>query len=142
MSKNSPTEGHDTLRDRHHMRWMLLRTSNSRLRSVLLALPLTLLLIGMFTIFFFGNDRGVLYRNNWKTFHHMQWVSSQHLTIADNLSPSHYFLQFMSQGFDEAGNIYYDVYNRFPPGGYMLIKLVTLPLKICLIRSMLLRCSC
>ena len=33
----------------------------------------------------------------------------------------------MSRGFDMYGNIDYLVYNRFPPGGYALIKLVTLP---------------
>ena len=109
------------------MRSLLSTSSNARLPLAQSALPLALLLIGMSVVFLFGNDRGVFYRNNWDTFHHMQWVSSQHLTIAGNLSPSHHFLQFMSQGFDQDGGIYYDVYNRFPPGGYALIKLVTLP---------------
>lgn len=95
---------------------------NSRKR-----LPLILLLIGMSTVFIFGNDRGYFFRNTWNPSHHFPWVSSQHLAIATNFSPIHHFLLFMSQGFDVEGNIDYDVYNRFPPGGYALIKLATLP---------------
>ena len=90
-------------------------------------LPLALLLIGMSTVFIFGNDRGYLHRDTWEKLHNTQHVSSHVLTMAVNLSPNHHFLQFMSRGFDIDGNIDYDVYNRFPPVGYVLIKLVTLP---------------
>ena len=90
-------------------------------------LPLILLLIGMSTMFIFGNDRGYFFRNTWSPSHHFPWISSHHLAIAANFSPSHHFLLFASQGFDMEGNIDYDVYNRFPPGSYALIKLATLP---------------
>ena len=90
-------------------------------------LPLVLLLIGMSTVFIFGNDRGHFFRNTWNPSHHFPWLSSQHLAIATNLSPSHNFIGFLSQNFDMEGNTDYEVFNRFPPGGYALIKLVTLP---------------
>ena len=90
-------------------------------------LPLALLLVGMSTVFIFGNDRGYLYRDTWEKLNNIQIQSSHHLSIAVNFSPNHHFLGFMSRGFDIDGNIDYFVYNRFPPVGYMLIKLVTLP---------------
>ena len=90
-------------------------------------LPLLLLLIGMSTVFLFGNDRGYLHRDTWDKLHNTQQASSHFLSMAVNFSPSHHFLGFMSRGFDVHGNIDYLVYNRFPPGGYALIKLVTLP---------------
>ena len=90
-------------------------------------LPLVLLLIGMSTVFLFGNDRGYLHRDTWDKLHNTQQASSHFLSMAVNFSPSHHFLGFMSRGFDVHGNLDYLVYNRFPPGGYALIKLVTLP---------------
>lgn len=90
-------------------------------------LPLALLLIGMSTVFIFGNDRGYLHRDTWEKLHNTQQASSHFLTMAVNSSPNHHFLGFMSRGFDINGNIDYLVYNRFPPVGYALIKLVTLP---------------
>lgn len=91
-------------------------------------LPLFVLLLGMSTVFFFVGDRGHFYRNAWNPSDHFHWTSSQHLTIAVNLSHSHNFLGFESQSADIDGNIVYsDAYNRFPPIGYVLIKLVTLP---------------
>ena len=98
-----------------------------RMRTFLPTLPLVLLLIGMSTVFFFVSNRGLFYRNTWNPSSHFQWVSSQHLTIAVNLSLSHHLLGFESQSVDAEGNITYsNLYNRFPPGGYILIKLVTL----------------
>ncbi len=94
----------------------LLRHNRSALW--LRSLPLVLLLIGLSTFFFFGRITGTLnegYRSNY-----------QHLTVAVNLSPGHYFLGFFNQIYDVSGGIDYVAYNRFPPGGYMLMKLVTL----------------
>lgn len=91
-------------------------------------LPLSVLLLGMSTVFFFVSDRGYFYRNAWNPSDHFHWTSSQHLTIAVNLSLSHNLLGFESQSAGIDGDIVYsDAYNRFPPVGYILIKLVTLP---------------
>lgn len=111
---------------------------NLRERSIWPSLPLFLLLLGMSTTVFFVQDRGYFYRNTWNQSEHFEWHSSHNLTLAVNLSPSHHFLGFLNQIADGEGNIDYGeyseldaegyrVYNRFPPGGYILIKLVTLP---------------
>lgn len=116
--------------------------TNLREKSIWPSLPLSLLLLGMSTTVFFVQDRGYLYRNTWNPSYHFEWLSSHTLTIAVNLSFSHHFLGFVNQIVDAEGNIDYAaysatsnndvpygyrVYNRFPPGGYFLIKLVTLP---------------
>ncbi len=87
------------------------------------ALPLILLLLATSTVFMFGNDRGHFYRDGLH-----EWDSSKNLTLAENLSPRHYFAGFQYQSVDWEGNRYYsDLYNRFPKGGYVLIKLAILP---------------
>lgn len=85
-------------------------------------LPLLLLLFALSTVFLFGNDRGHFYREG-----HHNYLSSDHLAIAVNLSPAHNFLMFHRQTLDADGDRSYAVYNRFPVGGYALIKLATLP---------------
>lgn len=96
-------------------------------RSCRQLLPMVLLLSGMSTVFLFDGDRRFLYRDIWTISRNENWLSSHHLSMAVNFSPSHHFLGFISRGFDAAGNIDYLAYNRFPPGGYALIKLVTMP---------------
>ena len=86
------------------------------------ALPLILLLLAMATVFMFGNDRGQFYRIG-----HHDWNSSQSLAFAENLSFQHGLLVFHYQSLDKDGNHYYHLYNRFPKGGYALIKLAILP---------------
>ena len=95
----------------------------------------------MSTALFFVEDRGYLYRNTWNPSEHFEWLSSHNLTVAVNYSFENHFLGFVNQSVDAEGNIDYGVYadvdsgsasdyrvyNRFPPGGYFLIKLVTLP---------------
>ena len=130
----------------NHLWRALLRLSSSRFS--LSMLPLSLLLLGMSTVFFFVADRGYLYRNTWNPFDHLfGWHSSHNMAIATNLSLSHHFLGFINQSIDSDGNIYYYTYggvghqgidhslnhhiayrvnHRFPPGGIALIKLVTL----------------
>lgn len=122
----------------------VLRKITSRLRgewSLGSVVPLLLVLIGMSTVVGFVQDRNYFYRNTWNPSDHFEWLSSHNLTLAVNLSLSHNFLGFVNQSVDAEGNIDYGVYkgdsseedtdyriyNRFPPGGYMLIKLVTLP---------------
>ena len=93
----------------------------SALRSPLL--PLALLLLALSTVFAFGDDRWYFYRVGWHS-----WISSQHLTLAVNLSPEHGFQRFERRIIDDDGVARYrDVYNRFPIGGYAAMKLATLP---------------
>ena len=47
--------------------------------------------------------------------------------IAENLSPQHKFRMFTRLTFTEDGELAYDMYSRFPIGGFALIKLVILP---------------
>ena len=50
-----------------------------------------------------------------------------HLAVAANLSPKHDFLLFYYRTADKDGTPSYVPYNRFPLGGYALIKLAILP---------------
>ena len=99
-------------------------TSNDRLQAALRSawLPLALLLLALSTVFIFGGDRGRFYRP-WEH----NGLSSQHLTVAVNLSPEHGFQRFLRRAVDEDGVTRYRPYNRFPIGGYASIKLATLP---------------
>ena len=85
-------------------------------------LPLALLLAALATVFLFGNDRGSFYRMS-----HHDIISKNHLTLANNMSPEQRFLGFLYRWQDAEGNIAYTLYNRFPVGGYLLIKLSILP---------------
>ena len=91
----------------------------SALRSPLL--PLALLLLALSTVFVFGGDRGYFYRGV-----DHNWISSQHLAIAVNLSPGHGFQRFTRRFIDDDAITRYQPYNRFPPGGYASMKLATL----------------
>ena len=91
--------------------------------SFLPALPLLLLLLALSTVFLFGNDREQFYR----TGPHHQGVSANHLSVAANLSSEHNFLLFYYQTLGKDGTPSYAPYNRFPLGGYALIKLAILP---------------
>ena len=84
--------------------------------------PLTLLLIALSTVFVFGGDRGSFYRGV-----DHNWISSEHLAIAVNLSPEHGFQQFQHRFMDEVGAVRYQPHNRFPIGGYLIMNLATLP---------------
>ena len=87
--------------------------------------PLVLLLLALSTVFLFGNDRDRFYRPR----PHHDWVSSQHLTVAVNLSPAHDFLMFHRLTRRYGEDYGYEPYNRFPVGGYALISLATLPFR-------------
>ena len=86
------------------------------------ALPLILLLMALATVFLFGNDRGHFYRSG-----HHDWLTSQHLAQAVNLSPEHNFLLFVNRTLDADGEPSYKTYARWPVGSYALVKLATLP---------------
>ncbi len=96
--------------DRKLKRWLIAQS------------PLILLMLGLSTVFLFSNARGHFYR-----YGHHDYVSSEHLANAVNYSPNHNFLGFTRQIILSDGNSWYEAYNRFPPAGYALIKLATLP---------------
>ena len=96
------------------MNWIDQIRSASRLKL----LPLVFIIIGLSTLLFFGRVSGALNEGH--------FLSHQHLALAVNLSPSHHFLGFLNQLYDVSGDVADKPYNRFPPGGYLLIKLVTL----------------
>ena len=85
-------------------------------------LPPALLLLALSWVFLFDDYRSYFYREE-----NHSWRSAKHLTIAENLSIEHRFLMFPTQTLDADGKPVYEVYNRFPIGGYALIKLATLP---------------
>ena len=85
-------------------------------------LPLILLLTALSTVFLFGNDRGHFYRSG---LHNA--MSSNHLAVAANISYKHNFLGFFRQTLEANGTRSYVPYNRFPIGGYALIKLAISP---------------
>ena len=87
------------------------------------ALPLVLLLVAMATLFLFGGDRTLFYRDG-----HHDGNSSKTLTLAENLSFRHGLLLFFYQFRDADGERHYpEPYNRFPVGGFALVKLAILP---------------
>ena len=82
--------------------------------------PAPALFAALSTTFLFGQHRGYFY---WD----YDWVSSQNMAIAANLSVEHGFLGFLRRTFDAAGAVAYEPYNRFPIGGYAALKLAMLP---------------
>ena len=94
-----------------------------QLRARPAALPLVLLLLALTTLFVFGHDRAYFYRTGWH-----DWNSSQTMAFAENLSFRHHLLIFPYHSRGADGNLIYgELYNRFPPGGYALVKLAILP---------------
>ena len=86
-------------------------------------LPTALLLLALSSVFLLGYDqRGYFYKNATHTHN-----SAKALAVADNLSPEHRFLMFIRQTLDKDGERLYKPYNRFPIGGFALIKLAILP---------------
>lgn len=114
---------------RHRIRSLRLAPMISHIPSVSSVLPLSILLIGMSTVFFFVEGRGYFYRSTGNPYSHYSWATSHHMAIIMNLSLDHHFLGFENQSMDVEGNIITDPYNRFPPGSLLLIRLVTLPFK-------------
>ena len=85
-------------------------------------LPPALLLLALSSVFLFGGERSHFYQ---ETSHNL--ISSERLAIANNLSREHNFMMFIGQTLDANGKPTYKPYNRFPIGGYALIKLAILP---------------
>ncbi len=57
----------------------------------------------------------------------LDWETVKNMAIAENLSPRNYSGMFIYQSFDDNGEPSYEAYNRFPVGGFALIKLAALP---------------
>ena len=86
-------------------------------------LPVLLLLLAMSTVYLFGDGWGGFYQYDYT--HNNN--TAKNMAVAENLSLSHNFLMFRRQHPGPDGALVYDVYNRFPVGGFALTKLVTLP---------------
>ena len=83
--------------------------------------PLALLLLALSSVFLFGGERDRFYRPG------SNILTANHMTVAINLSPEHNFVGYLYRALDPEGKTVYFPYNRFPPGGYALIKFATLP---------------
>ena len=84
--------------------------------------PFAILLAIMLAWLAMGLDRDYFYR---PLIHSSE--SAETLAMAENLSPSLSFLIFRRAYLREDGETVYDVYARFPIGGYALVKLAILP---------------
>ena len=98
---------------------------NSRLRTVAAAgrhrlLPALLLTAAMALVLALNLDRAHFYA----PFDNDTAIKT---AIAENLSPEHNFRMFTRLTYTEEGELTYDMYSRFPIGGFALIKLVILP---------------
>ena len=104
------------------------RTGRARRRTRLTrraAIPLVLLLLALSTVFLTGHDRGHFYRS-WSAPHY-NFITAHEMAVAGNLSPKHGFLGFSNLTLDDDGDLAYEAYNRFPIGGYVLLKLAMSP---------------
>ena len=90
---------------------------------------LVLLLLALATLFVFGSDLGRFERYGpcQQPYCFGDGNTRHFLTIAANLSPAHGFLGFYHRYLNEDGEIAYEVHNRFPLGGFLLIKAAMLP---------------
>ena len=83
---------------------------------------LLLLIVALATLFLPNPDRGLFHRTG---LHNV--MTANYLMVAANLSPERRFAGVEFLTLDEQGAPSYNPYNRFPPGGYLLIKLAMLP---------------
>lgn len=84
-------------------------------------LPSAGLVLALSTVFLFSGDRERFYRS-----YQHDFASAKTIAHAENLSPTRLFL-FHQMTRRADGTIRYDLYNRFPLGGFALIKFATLP---------------
>ncbi len=85
-------------------------------------LPLLLLLLALSTLFPYSFDKGYFYHGGTHN-----WNTAMNLAIAENLSPDHGFRLFRARRQEPGDALEYEMYSRFPVGGYALIKLAILP---------------
>ena len=84
--------------------------------------PLLVLLMALATLFPLFHEAGPLHRAQYAYDH----VTFHHLAVAKNLAAEHAWLGFYNLAVNDAGEVTYSPYNRFPPLGYVLIKLAML----------------
>ena len=110
---------------------LLVRTVSGR-RGV----PAFVLLMSLVPMFLFGPDRGYFYtpislsdhpKSDARRIPEHDHSTRHHMAVAANLAAEHNFVGFYYRTLRADGRLAYHVYNRFPVGGYALIKLVTLP---------------
>ncbi len=82
--------------------------------------PMALLALAMAAAFALNSDRESFYAE-------LEGDSGRKLAIAENLSPQHNFRMFLRAYLTGDGATAYEMYNRFPIGGFVLIKLAILP---------------
>ena len=82
--------------------------------------PIIVLALALSYIFVFGERRDHFY---WQH----DWVSSNNMVVAANLSPDHNFLGFKGRFIGRRGDPEYALYNRFPIGAAVLTKLAIAP---------------
>ena len=105
-------------------------------------LPPSLLLLALSSSFIFSKDS----RDSFNLKDSHAYVSAKNMAITENLSIEHNFLMFIGRTLDGLGEPAYETYNRFPIGGYALIKLAILPFgddlsaKIYAARTLMLLC--
>ena len=98
-----------------------------RYRNGSAATPIVLLFVALASVFFFGGGGHFYgYDNQYAPKYHDE-LTANHITVAMNLSPEHYFLGFYRLALDADGERTYEPYNRFPVLGHALVKLATLP---------------
>ena len=85
-------------------------------------LTLPLLLLALSTLFLCNIDKGYFYRSG-----KHDGDTAKNLVIAENLSPDHNFRLFKKAPPGPGGAPVYEMYSRFPVGGFALIKLAILP---------------
>ena len=85
-------------------------------------LTLWLLLLALSTLFLCNVDKGYFYRPG-----SPNWNTAKNLAIAENLSPRHRFRLSPGLRPGPGGAPAYELYGRFPVGGYALVKLAILP---------------
>ena len=86
-------------------------------------LPLAIPLAMFAALLALGGDRGYFYRYG----SYNAEASHKTLTVAENLSPRHNFLMAISVWQRADGGFEYRPYNRFPIGGFILVKMVISP---------------
>ena len=84
-------------------------------------LPPALVLAGVVTAVWLSSERGGLHRSR------RDVQTFQTLARASNLSAEHGFAGFLYRFVDGDGEVRYEPYNRFPPGGLFLIRAVIAP---------------
>ncbi|MBN1901179.1 hypothetical protein JW926_07645 [Candidatus Sumerlaeota bacterium] len=84
-------------------------------------LPYCLLICVVALIFVFQNDN-----HGFQKGHH-GFLSSHGMTLSSNLSLKHHLLMFNRMYLEKDGKIYYETYNRFPVGFFLILKIFIFP---------------